>query len=41
MYVRGLSVREVQGFIAESYGTRVSPDFLSSITDEVMTETIA
>jgi transposase-like protein len=35
MYARGMSVREIQGFIAESYGTQVSPDFISSITDEV------
>lgn len=41
MYARGMSVREIQGFIAESYGTQVSPDFISSITDEVMAETIA
>jgi len=40
MYARGMSVREIQGFIAESYGTQVSADFISSITDEVMAETI-
>ena len=36
-----MSVREIQAFLAESYGTEVSPDFISSVTDEVMTETIA
>jgi transposase-like protein len=41
MYARGMSVREIQGFIAESYGTQVSPDFISSVTDEVMAETLA
>ena len=41
MYARGMSVREIQAFLAESYGTEVSPDFISSVTDEVMTETIA
>lgn len=41
MYARGMSVREIQGFIAESYGTQASPDFMSSVTDEVMAETIA
>ena len=41
MYARGMSVREIQGFLAESYGTQVSPDFISSVTDEVMAETIA
>jgi putative transposase len=35
MYARGMSVREIQGFLAESYGTEVSPDFISSVTDEV------
>ncbi len=41
MYARGMSVREIQGFIAESYGTQVSPDFISSVTDEVMAEAVA
>jgi len=41
MYGRGMSVREIQAFLAESYGTEVSPDFISSVTDEVMAETIA
>jgi len=41
MYARGMSVREIQGFIAESYGTQVSPDFISSVTDEVIAETLA
>jgi transposase-like protein len=41
MYARGMSVREIQGFLAEAYGTQVSPDFISSVTDEVMAETLA
>jgi putative transposase len=41
MYARGMSVREIQAFLAESYGTDVSPDFISSVTDEVMAETLA
>ncbi len=41
MYARGMSVREIQAFLAESYGTEVSPDFISSVTDEAMAETIA
>jgi transposase-like protein len=41
LYARGTSVREIQGFIAGGYGTQVSPDFISSITDEVMAETMA
>ena len=41
MYARGMSVREIQAFIAEQYGTQVSPDFISSVTDEVMAEATA
>lgn len=41
MYARGMSVREIRAFLAESYGTEVSADFISSVTDEVMAETIA
>jgi transposase-like protein len=41
MYARGMTVREIQGFLAESYGTQVSPDFISSVTDEVMAEALA
>ncbi|WP_175991796.1 IS256 family transposase, partial [Burkholderia stagnalis] len=32
--------REIQAFLAESYGTEVSPDFISSVTDEVMAEAL-
>ena len=41
MYARGMSVLEIQTFIAEHYGTQVSPDFISSVTDKVMAETVA
>jgi len=41
MYDRGMSVREIQGFISEHYGTQVSPGFISSVTDEVMAEAAA
>lgn len=41
MYARGMSVREIQGFIADSYGTKVSPEFISSVTDEVMAEALS
>jgi putative transposase len=41
MYARGMSVRDIQAFLAESYGTQVSPDFISSVTDEVMAEAAA
>jgi len=38
MYARGMTVREIQGFLAEQYGTQVSPEFISSVTDAVMAE---
>jgi putative transposase len=38
MYARGMTVREIQGFLAEQYGTEVSPDFISTVTDAVMAE---
>jgi putative transposase len=41
LYARGMTVREIQGFIREQYGTEVSPDFISSVTDEVMAEAFA
>ncbi|ODU71576.1 MAG: transposase [Bordetella sp. SCN 68-11] len=41
MYARGMTVREIQGFLAEQYGTDVSPEFISSVTDEVMAEVTA
>jgi transposase-like protein len=41
MYARGMTVREIQGFLQEQYGTEVSPDFISSVIDEVMTEALA
>ncbi len=41
LYARGMTVREIQGFVREHYGTDVSPDFISAITDEVMAEACA
>ena len=38
MYARGMTVREIQGFLLESYGMEVSPEFISSVTDAVMAE---
>lgn len=35
---RGMTVHEIQGFLAEQYGTEVSPEFISSVTDAVMDE---
>jgi Transposase and inactivated derivatives len=41
MYSRGMTVREIQAFLLEMYATEVSPDFISSVTDEVMSEVTA
>ncbi len=41
MYARGMTMREIQGFLAEQYGTEVSPEFISSVTDAVMAEITA
>ena len=41
MYARGMTVREIQAFLAEQYGTEVAPDFISSVTDSVMAEVTA
>jgi len=41
MYARGMTMREIQGFLAEQYATEVSPEFISSVTDAVMSEVTA
>ena len=41
LYARGLTVREIRGFLLETYGTEVSPDFISSVTDGVQAEVAA
>jgi putative transposase len=41
MYARGMTVREIQGYLLEMYGAEVSPDFISKVTDEVMAEVTA
>ena len=41
MYARGMTVREIQGFLAEMYSVDVSPDLISSVTDAVMSEVMA
>jgi len=41
MYARGMTMREIQGFLAEQYGVDVSPEFISSVTDAVMAEVTA
>jgi len=41
MYARGMTMREIQGFLLESYAVEVSPEFISSVTDAVMVEVTA
>jgi len=41
MYARGMTVREIQGFLAEMYAVDVSPEFISKVTDGVMAEVTA
>ena len=41
MYARGMTMLEIQGFLAEQYGTEVSPEFISSVTEAVMAEVTA
>jgi putative transposase len=38
LYARGLTVREIQGHLKELYGTEVSPDLISRVTDAVLDE---
>ncbi|HXJ94149.1 MAG TPA: IS256 family transposase [Terriglobia bacterium] len=38
MYARGMSVREIQGHLLELYGLQVSPELISTVTDEVLAE---
>jgi len=33
-----MKVREIRAFLSEQYGTDISPDFISSVTNEVMAE---
>jgi transposase-like protein len=41
MYARGMTVREIQGFLAQMYATEVTPDFISTVTDAVLAEITA
>ena len=36
-----MTIREIQGYLAEMYGTEVSPEFISKVTDEVAAEITA
>jgi putative transposase len=41
LYARGLTVREIQAFLADMYAIEVSPDLISTVTDAVMAEVTA
>jgi putative transposase len=41
MYARGMSTREIQGHLRELYGLEVSPDLISTVTDQVLEEIAA
>ena len=41
MYARGMTMREIRGFLLESYAVAVSPEFISSVTEAVMAEVSA
>lgn len=38
LYARGMTVREIQAFLAEMYAVEVSPDLISRVTDAVVAE---
>lgn len=38
LYARGLTVRDIQAFLADMYATDVSADFISRVTDAVSSE---
>jgi putative transposase len=41
LYARGMTVREIQAYLVEIYGTEVSPDLISTVTDAVQAEVVA
>jgi len=41
LYARGLTVREIQGYLAEAYGAEVGHDLISTVTDGVLAEVSA
>jgi putative transposase len=38
LYARGLSTREIQAHLRELYGTEISPELVSAVTDAVLEE---
>jgi transposase-like protein len=41
MYARGMTIREIQGYLLEIYGTEVSAEIISKVTEEVSGEIMA
>ena len=41
LYARGMTVREIQAFLAEMYAIEVSPDLISTVTDGIVAEVTA
>src|SRR5215813_8858352 len=41
LYARGMTVREIQAFLADMYGVEVSPDLISTVTDGILAEVTA
>jgi putative transposase len=38
MYARGMTVRDIHGHLKDIYGVEVSPDLLSSVTNDIMSD---
>lgn len=41
LYARGMTVREIQAFLADMYDVEVSPDLISTVTDGIVAEVTA
>jgi transposase-like protein len=41
LYARGMTTREIQGHLRELYGTDISPQLISAVTDSVMEDVAA
>jgi putative transposase len=41
LYARGMTVREIQGFLADMYGVEVSPELMSTVTDAIVADVTA
>jgi putative transposase len=41
LYARGMSTRDIQAHLRELYGTEISPELVSAVTDNVLDEVSA